>query len=559
MQRTTRRRFLQLLFLGSGGAILAACSQPAKPSAPAQPAGTQPAGAKPAVAAPTAAAQPVPGGNLSVAYVAYVTHLDVQAVNLRALAELSYYAYETLFDRVAGGKVQPNLVKEEQLSPDGLTVTWKLQPNVKFHDGTPFNAKAVKWNLDRKVQKKLSLYDLIPFKSVDVVDDQTVKVSLTRPAASMNAVLASKMFSIYSPTWIEKEGDNAPKTKSVGTGPYTLEQYSPNDLIRFKKNPDYWRKGLPYLDQIDFKVMPDISSRTTALLSGDVDVALNPALPDVVRLKNTPGIKVMEGVTSQQYYITLNNARPPLNDVKVRQALNYAMDKEGIIKTILLGSAKVASAAYITSSSDGFAPGGIYQYDPNKAKQLLEDAGWKVGSDGIRVKDGKPLSLEMFTQKGAVPGDSDIAEALQSMLKAVGVDMKITVLESATFISRVTKPVGQADYDMLNMTANNPTGDAEYIMLTFYATSAWPPKYYNRCYYSNPQVDKLIEQGTHAPTREARDKIYADVYKLVFADAPILQEFDVFPQAAYKDTVHGIYMEVAANNFPVQFAWKEKK
>jgi len=504
------------------------------------------------------AAKPVSGGTLTVAYVPAATHIDVNAANIATLNEVAHYFHETLFDRDAKGKLVPLLVKDEQVSADGLTITWKLQPGVKFHDGTPFNAAAVKWNLDRKIQKKQPLFDMLPLKTVVAADELTVRVSLTRPAPSLNAFLSDKTFSMYSPTFAEKVGDDGLKQQASGTGPFSVAEFRPNAYLRLKKNLDYWQKGLPYLDEVVFKVVPDINARATMLLARDADMALALSAADMQRLAETKGFQVLQQMGSHQYYITINTRRPALNDVRVRQALNHAVDKDGISKAVFLGKAVAATAPYINSTVDGYVNVGTYRYDPERAKQLLDEAGWKVGSSGIREKDGKPLRLELITRKGSVPGDYETAELVQGMLNAVGVDSKLVVLESATFISRVTKPVEQADYDLMSFSINIFVGDAEYVMRTFFHTDSFAPRYYNRAYYSNLQVDRWIEESLRAARRSDRDRIYARVIEQVFRDAPIIMLCDVFQMAAVTDKVHGVYLTGPQNNWPAKFAWKEK-
>jgi len=510
--------------------------------------------------APAAAPAPTPGGTLTVAFVPLATHIDTNSVNISTVNELAHYFYETLYDRDGDGKVKGLLVKEDQISTDGLTWTWKLQPNVKFHDGSPFNAAAVKWNFDRKIQKRQPLWDLLPLKAVDVADDLTVKVTLTRPATNLRQVLVTKTFSMYSPTFAQRVGDDALKLQASGTGPFMLTEFRPNEVVRLKKNPTYWQKGLPYLDEIVFRVVPDINTRATMLEAGDADMALGLSIPDLDRLKKRQGMKVQGALGSQQYYIAINNRKPPLNDVRVRWALNHAVDKEGIIKTAFLGTAKIATAVYINTTVDGYVPAGTYPYDPDKARKFLDEAGFTVGPGGVRQRDGRPLTLELITRKGGSPGDFETAELVQAMLKAVGVDARLLVLESATFLPRVTLPPDRATYDLVNLAVGTFTGDAEYTMLTFYHTNSAAPRYFNRAYYSNPVVDELIEQSLKATTTPGRNKIYySQIIKQVYRDAPIIMLFDVTQQIAMKDTVHGVYLESASNNWPAKYAWKEKR
>ncbi len=502
---------------------------------------------------------PTPGGTLNVSFVPLATHIDVNAANLSTINEISHYVYETLYDRDGSGKVNRLLIKEEKSSPDGLTVTWTLQPNVRFHDGSAFNAEVVKWNFERKFAMRQPLWDLLPFKSVDVVDNLTVRVTLTRPMPNMRPVLATKTFSMYSKAFQERVGNDGLKTQASGTGPFTLQDFRPNEVIRLRKNPNYWQKGLPYLDEIVFKIAPDINTRSTMLEAGDVDMALQISIPDANRFKTKRGFKLIEGIGSQQYYITINNRKPPLTDVRVRQALNYAVDKEGIIRTVMLGNAKIADAIYINRAVDGYTPAGVYRYNPDQARRLLDEAGLTVGPGGVRQFQGRPWVLDIITRKGGMAGDFEIAELAQGMFKAVGIDARITVLESATFVPRVTLPWERATYDLVMLAVGTFTGDAEYTMLTFYHTNSAAPRYFNRAYYTNPTVDELIEQSIKAVSNPGRNKIYyTQIVKQVFRDAPIVMLFDVTQQVAVKDNVHGVYLEGAGNNWPAKYAWKAK-
>lgn len=509
---------------------------------------------------PAPAVTPVPGGTLTIAFVALATHIDVNSVNISTQNELAHYVYETLFDRDAQGRVRPLLVKEEQRSVDGLTVTWKLQPGVKFHDGSAFNAAAVKWNLERKISKRQPLWDLVPIQAVEAVDDLTVKVTLTRPVPNMRATLSAKTFSMYSPTFAQRVGDDGLKQQASGTGPFALVEFRPNDVLRFRKNPNYWQKGLPYLDEVVFRIVPDVNTRGTMLAAGDADMALALSIPDLQRFKTTRGIKVLEGLGSQQYYVTINNRKPPLDDVRIRKALNHAVDKDGIIRTVLLGAATPATAVYINRTVDGYIRAGTYPYNPETAGRLLDEAGWRRAAGGMRERDGRPLRMELFTLKGAFAGDFEIAELVQGMLRAVGIDTRLNVLEAATFIPRVTRPPDQADYDLVNLNVGTFTGDAEYTMLTFYHSSSAAPRYYNRAYYSNAQVDRLIEGSLKSKTLAGRDKIYyGQVIKQVFDDAPVIMLVDLIQRVAVKETVHGIYLEPASNNWPAKYAWKSAR
>lgn len=507
----------------------------------------------------TRAAQETPqyGGTLTIASVPLVTDIDVNARNVGTLNEQAQYFYETLVDRDGSGQIVPLLAREFTVSEDGLVHTLSLQPDVTFHDGTPFDAEAVKWNLDRKIELEQPLWDLIPFESVEVVDPLTVRITLTRPSPGMYGVLASKTWSMYSPSFAQEVGDEGLKGQASGTGPFKVESFVPNESLNLTKNDAYWQEGLPYLDGVVFQAVPDINARAIQLEAGDVDMAMDLSIQDIERLRTNSELKIQEGVGSRQYYITINNQKAPLDDVRVRQALNYAVDKEGIIQAVFLGQyARLAEAVYLNPAVEGFVAAGSYAYDPDQARTLLEEAGWVDGDgDGVREKDGQPLALTLHTQRGGSAGDIEIAELVQGMLQEVGVDLEIILLDSAAFIAEVTKPVEEATYDLVSLTVGTYTGDAEYIMETFYACDSAAPRYYNRAYFCDPEIDQLIEESSAIAALEDRNALYSDIVARVYEQAPILMLFDAVATVAMRSEVEGVYFEAAGVNWPAKYAW----
>ena len=545
------RRLLTFLLLLAATMILAACPAAA------------PAGDGGETAAPAeemADEGPKYGGTLRVAYVSTRTDIDVQSANQGALNEVAAYFYETLFDRMEDGSVVGLLVKEWEVSDDGLVHTWTLQEGVTFHDGSEFNADVVKWNLDRKVELKKPLWDLIPFESVEVIDPLTVQVTLTRPSLGMYGILATKTWSMYSPSFVESVGEEGILSQASGTGPFMVEEFIPNEVLRLVKNPNYWQEGLPYLDGVEFQVIPDINTRATMLEAGDVDIAMDISIQDKERLKGNSELNIVDRLGSQQLYITMNNLKAPLDDVRVRQAINYAVDKEGIINAVFLGAyAQVANAVYLMPTINGYSEAGNYAYDPEKANALLDEAGWtERNADGIRVKDGEPMILKIYTRRGGQAGDIEIVELTQGMLKEVGVGLDVQVLDSAAFVSTVTKVPEEADYHMANLSVGVFTGDAEYIMLTFYACDSAAPRYYNRAYFCDAEVDAKIQESLTITDLDARNAIYAEINKMVVDQAPILQLFDVILTISMSNDVKGVYFEPAGNNWPGKYSWLDR-
>jgi peptide/nickel transport system substrate-binding protein len=507
-----------------------------------------------------AAEGPKAGGTLRIALSTPVTHLDVSSFNQGHLNEIAAYFYETLFDRKQDGSIEGLLVAESQVSDDGLVHTWTLQPNVTFHDGTPLTAETVKWNFDYRIEEEKPTWDLIPIESVEAVDPATVRVTLTRPAPGMYGVLANKPFSIYDQATYERLGAEGVKNEANGTGPFMVSEFVPNERLVLVKNPNYWQEGLPYLDEVVILSVPDINTRATMLEAGDVEMAFDLSIQDIDRLKGNPDIEILEQFGSRQWYITLNNKKAPTDDVLVRKAINHAVDKQGIIDAIYLGEyATIARAVYLMPTIDGYSDAGVYEYDPAQAVALLEEAGWvDTDGDGVREKDGQPLALDLYTRQGGAAGDIETAELVQAMLAEVGIQTNIIVEDGASFVASVTKEPEEATYHMANLSVGIYTGDAEYVMLTFYACDSAAPRYYNRAYFCDPAVDALIEESETAPTMEARNEIYAQINTMVFEQAPILQLFDVLQTVAIHSNVEGIYFEPAGNNWPGKYAWLDQ-
>ena len=165
----------------------------------------------------------------------------------------------------------------------------------------------------------------------------------------------------------------------------------------------------------------------------------------------------------------------------------------------------------------------------------------------------------MWTRKGSTPGDYEISELVQGMLKAVGVDCKLSLQEAATFNPRVSVAPEKAEYDMVSMGFNTVTGNVDFVLNMLYSSKAFPPRYYNRAYMVNAEIDQLIEKANSTVKREERQKLYAQILKRAHEEAPIIQLVDPMQRVAFRDNVRGVYLNGPANNYPAQFAWKEKR
>ena len=498
------------------------------------------------------------GGNLKVG-VASIVHLDPNDVNQYGLNEIVQLFYETLFDRNEDGEVVPLLVKEVSQSDDGLIHTWKLHEGVKFHDGSDFNAEAVKWNVMRKIDESKPMGSMLPISNMKVVDDHTLEITLSRLYTGMYNILAVKTFSIYSPSFYEEVGSDGIKTQASGTGPFKVDSYTPNEKLELVKNDDYWQDGLPYLDSVTIMEVADANTRATMLEAGEIHVAVGTSIQSLEQLKLDDNIKVLTGPSSRHYYVSMTNIYEPLDDKRVRQAFNYAIDKEGILEAAFKGYASVADVTIVNEAVNGYSPAAThpYPYDTDKATALLAEAGWTDSDgDGILDKDGEPMELILRTRKGAVPGDYETAELVQGMLLNVGVKVNVDVADTASFLAELNQPIEDAPhYDMVNLTWGTFTGDAEYVMKSYVACNAWPPTYWDYSHYCNEEVDALIAKGDTVPTVEERNEIYAQILDIIREDAPTLFLFNGLSTIATRSDVNGLYLDPAQTIWPVKYAW----
>jgi ABC-type transport system substrate-binding protein len=404
--------------------------------------------------------------------------------------------YENLVAFNSNMEIVPQLAKTWETSADNKSWTFTLREGVKFQDGTPFNAADVKKSFDRVTNpdNKLGRFTLLgPFlDKITVEGDMKVTFQLKEPYAPMLNVLAHPGSGIISSKSIDA-GDIA--KNPVGTGPYKLKKWTPGDSLVLEPNPDYWG-GKPKLKSITFKTVKENASRVIMLENGEADVIAPVPIPDIERLKKSDKLSISTYPSSNFLYIGINNTKAPFNDVKVRQALNYAIDKEAIVKNIFMGTGKVATAA-IAEKTAGYSNVGAYAYDKAKAKQLLQEAG---------VKEGTVIKL--WTTDGSFLNDRQTAEFVQNSLQEIGLKVELTKWEFGAFFEALKSP---DKYDLYLREGGPPTNDADWVIRSLFSTG----NAFNHSRFSNPDADKLIQAGLHETNNDARKKIYADLLKIL--------------------------------------------
>ncbi len=440
--------------------------------------------------------------------------------------------HDNLVEFTENMDIVPQLAESWTVSPDGLDWVFKLRKGVKFHDGEPFNAEAVVINVKRNLDlqnrtKRTTLYE--PFiASVTARDEYTVEMKLKKPFGALLAHFAHGAGGMVSPKALEKLGDKL-GLNPVGTGPFIFKEWVPGDRVVLVRNDAYW-KGKSKVEKIIFKPVPEAASRVIMLETGEADVVFPVPLVEVDRINKSKTAKVLFGDTARVIYIGMNNLIKPYSDVRVRQAMNYAVDKESIVKNIMKGMAK-PSTSFCGRLVWGHYPAGTYEYNPEKAKKLLAEAGYPDG-----------FEASLWTPEGRYPMDAQIAEAVAGQLKKVGITVKLRKWEWAAYLQNTRKPPEEAKYELFLLGWAPSTGDADWGLRPLFYGDEWAPTGSNRCYYKSEAVDKGIEAGMSTSDPDKRREVYKAVQQKLFEDAPWLMLHDMVQSVGVSNSIKNVVL-----------------
>lgn len=438
----------------------------------------------------------------------------------------SYPAYERLV-RFKGGStdIEPEVATSWKTSDDKKTWTFTIGDGHTFADGKPVDAAAVKFSFDRLIKiGKGPVGSFSEIQSVDVVDPHTVKFTLKEPFGPFLSTLASSGGSIVDPAVMDnaKDGDMGQgylAVHTMGSGAYQVKSWEKGQQIVMVPNP-HWH-GKLFFNEIDIKIIKEASARRLELEHGDLDIAEDIPIDQLTALKKEQGIKVVDEPSLYVTYLYLNNRKKPLDDVKVRQALSYAVDYKGIIQGIMLGHA---------SQMRGPIPEGLwghddsvmqYSYEPKKAKELLKEAG------------ASNLTLDYLYAK-TDPTWEQIGLVLQQNLADIGVKVKLQDFAYPTMRAKLDK----GDFDIAAGNWSPDYGDP-YMFMNFWFDSKLMGLSGDRAFYKNPKVDELIRKAAAATEQSEREALYKQAQKIVVAEAPYILLFQRNYQFAMRDDVKG--------------------
>ncbi len=515
-KKISLRKYFVLVGVAAVIMLLAGCQAstpvpaPAvQPPAAASPAPPTTAPAATATSAPTAVP---PGGTLTIAVTFDPDTLDAPNITSPGPEQMAMVIYDRLTELGADLTARPGLAESWTASSNGSVWTFRLRRGVQFHDGQLVDADAVKFNIDRiiddiKPVKRKAFFAKI--KSARVVDSNTLEITTDGAFGSLPYLLATAAASIISPKAIRELGDGLAR-KPVGTGPFVFQEWVSGERVVLKRNDRYWG-GAPKLDGIIYRNVPEASTRVALLETGQADIAQHLPPSEMKRLAANPQIQIVKVPSLEMRDIRFNMLDKRFSDLRVRQAMNRAINVPEIVDKILAGAGTYTGAP-VPPSIFGAIKSDKNRYDPALAKKLLADAGYPNG-----------FKATLWGAKGTTAGLNEMLEAVQAQWLAVGIDVTLDLREVAAFQALATKGPEEAESTgkqllSLGLSARYPDPDSH--LYAQYHSSQFSPKGNNRGFYKNARVDDLLDQGGRETDPAKRAAIYREVQEILIDEVP---------------------------------------
>ena len=492
------------------------------------------------------------GGELVYAVSTKFDTLDPNVTTFTSVGRITIHVVEPLIWETDLGKFSPGLATDWSVNATASEYTFHLRKDVKFTDGTPFNAAAIKYTFDRimnpdlKSQTAISLMG--PYKETQVVDDYTAVVKFSAPYAPFLDSAANPYLGIVSPDAVKAAGKDWGVSKLVGTGPYKLDKYIPDSEVDLVANPDYkWAPGFakskaaPTIAKLTFKIIEEPATRLAALESGEIQAIEDVPEQDVARMSADKAYTVIQvAQPGTGWSLMINVTNPPTDDLAVRKAISLGSDKKGMIQTVWNGLG-TPGCGPLTHSMFAFDPKSCdyLPYDPAQAAKVLDDAGWKVGSDGIRAKNGTRLVIQHWFRADSSLGNA-MATFMKADLKKIGIEVNLNGASKAGYFDAVR--AGKHNTQNWWDTGTDPDAMVREL---FYSSNANGGTNRNR--YVNKDMDKLIDDAAGSSDSATRVKLYAQIQKKNADYAIMVFYNDPVALFAYSSKVQGASLILGGN------------
>ncbi|WP_425409794.1 ABC transporter substrate-binding protein [Hyphococcus sp.] len=472
-------------------------------------------------------------------------HMDAQWEVIYVLSAV----YDTLVETDENGETQPRLASAWRVSADGLSYTFDLRNDISFHDGAPFNAAAVKFNFDR-IRKlgpqSLKARSLLPdFETVEIVSPFRIRFVLTQPDSSFLYSLSLPYLGMVSPQAAERWGDQY-HHHQAGTGAFAFAEYNVGEFYRLQRNRDnQWQDETgkavekAIVEEVVWRFLPEPSTRSPALASGDIDIAFDLDPVDAEALESSENVFISRAYLSgQPAFWFINAERPPTDDIRVRQAILYGADMDAAVKAITRGYNPRAFGP-LSAVTPGYSQElqSMYNHDPAKARALLEAAGWvDEDGDGVREKEGRRLTIEMSM---VTWGKSRMfSELLYSQLRSIGIDLKLEMMDFS-----VQMEAGRRSEK--NMLFMGGSGHSAADSLRGYFHSDNVPSGFAWSKFADPEIDAYLNEAVLVTDRAVRDDLYGKAQMRIMEQALILPIYDYVLLVGVNNRVEGLKWGIA--------------
>ena len=420
--------------------------------------------------------------------------------------------YQGLFGFDKDMKMVPVLAESYTASKDGLVFTVKLKTGIKFHDGTPFNAEAVKVTFERVINpdNKLKRYTLYKnIAKIEALDPATVRFTLKEPFSPFINSLAHPSGVIISPAALAQYGSKGIAQHPVGTGPFKFVEWKATDYLKVQKFDGYWRKGYPKIDTITWRPVVDNNTRAAVMQTNEAHFAF-PMPPEAVEtLSKKPSLEVTVAPSIIHRYLSMNTLQKPFDNPKVREAINYAINKDALVKVAFSGYA-IPAEGVLPQGVEYAAKLGPWPYNPAKARELLKEAGYPNGFESTLWSAYNYSTAQKVIQ------------FVQQQLAQVGIKVQVLALEAGQRVERVesAQDPATAPVRMYYVGWSSSTGEADWALRPLLASESFPPRLFNTAYYKNAVVDNAIAKALVTTDKAEKAKLYTEAQKQIWKDAP---------------------------------------
>ena len=479
-----------------------------------------------------------PEGTLTMALSTFPNSIDrIQAAERQA-ANASTQLWDSLVWLNEDGGIEPALAYDYDVSEDGTEYTFYLRDDVVFHNGEPFNADSVvlTWERGANAGYEYSYY-LERADSVEKIDDYTVKVTTPEPDALFLRLMA-EYWVVIPPQYYEEVGEEDFLEHPIGTGPFMFVEWVKGDHITMEANPNYWREGMPKVQNLIFRPIPESATRAAAIQTGEVDVVGRLSSEEAQSLLGAPNVRVISYPSTRVYYIAFNNLTTgvdqPTEDPLVRQAMNYAVDVDAIVDALHSGFGQRAPG-FVAQGEMGYGAVEPFPYDPDKAKELLAEAGYP---DGFEMDFACPAGAYIFFEQ--------VCEAIQGYLSAVGIETNLDIMESGQYWDLEAE---KQLPPLFGDSWSSPQGEAYNRLVG--ALGGWDASY---SAWSDPTIDEYLENIAQAIDFEEREQLYEELQVYMQENPPFIYLYQLMTFEAANTRVQN-YHPRGAEDYWLMNTW----